>query len=479
VTGAPSPADVAWHLLTSAAELYRDSPRASRWLVGCLERLADPLRIAVAGQPGVGKSTLVNALAGEHIAPITVSAGIGVVAWFLDGAEPAGAVFPPGAPAVPVPVARKDRHLHIDLRQWQPEQVERVVVEWPARGLRDMALIDTPGDTPAEWLASTVDAVVYATRDPSDADLATLRAAQASDPTGAVTTILALTRADELGAGRIDALSSAKQIARRRRTDPAVHAVSQNVIAVAGLLGQAGRTLREDEFAALRALAGIARAELDAHLLSADRFVRADLPVRLSAEQRVDLLDRFGVFGIRLASTLIRRGADTQSGLAGQLVQRSGLSELRESIGSFFTDRAEVLRARSALAGLHVVLRGEPRPRAAQLAAAAERALAGAHDLAELRLLAALRAGRLTLPGTLADTAERLTGGLGTGITERLGLPADAAPDDVRNAVYDELGQWRAQAESPLLGAAQRSAARTVVRSCEGLLSTLAPPAYR
>jgi hypothetical protein len=251
------------------------------------------------------------------------------------------------------------------------------------------------------------------------------------------------------------------------------------VVAVAGLLGQAGRTLREDEFVALRALAGIARAELDAYLLSADRFVHADLPVRLGPEARVELLDRFGVFGIRLASTLIRRGADSQSGLAGQLVQRSGLSELRESIGSFFTDRADVLRARSALAGLNLVLRGEPRPRSGQLAAAAEQALAGAHDLAELRLLSALRAGRLTLPGTLADTAERLAGGLGTGIADRLGLPADAAEDDVRNAVYDELGQWRAQAESPLLGAAQRAAARTVVRSCEGLLTALAPPAYR
>jgi hypothetical protein len=38
------------------------------------------------------------------------------------------------------------------------------------------------------------------------------------------------------------------------------------------------------------------------------------------------------------------------------------------------------------------------------------------------------------------------------------------------------VGQWLAQAESPLLGAAQRAAAATVVRSCEGLLRTLACP---
>lgn len=476
MTQRPGPADVAWQLLTSAAQVYRDSPKASRWLVGCLERLAEPVRIAVAGAPGVGKSTLVNALAGEQVAPIEAG-GVGVFAWYRDGGEPAAVVCQAGAPPFEVPVVRRDRQLHLDLRQWQ--DVERVVVDWPARGLRDMTLIDTPGQADANWLAGQADAVVHVTREPAADDLAALRSVQDAAPGGAITAIIALARADELGAGRIDALSSAKQIARRRRSDAAVHAVSQNVVAIAGLLGQAGRTLRDDEFAVLRALSGIARADLDRFLLSADRFVTADLPLSLPGEARIALLDRFGVFGIRLASTLIRRGAETQAALAGQLVQRSGLSELRDSITSFFIDRADVLKARSALAGLRVVLNAEPRPQAGQLAAAAERAIVSCHDVAELRLLSALRSGRITLPGNLADTAERLTGGLGTGLPERLGLTAEATIDDLRDTVYDELGQWQAQAESPLLGAAQREAARTVVRSCEGLLTQLTQsPAY-
>jgi hypothetical protein len=456
-------------MLTSAAQLYRDSPRASQFLVGCLERLAEPVRIAVAGPAGVGRSTLVNALAGELIAPIEVADGAGVVAWYRDGAEPGAVVYQRDAPPRPVPgVTRRDRQLLIDVRHWRAEQVDHVLVDWPARGLRDMVLIDARGGTGADWLAAHADALVYATRDPDDTDLELLRS-------WGDATIIALTRADELGAGRIDALTSAKQIARRRRADVAVHAVSQNVVAVAGLLAQAGRTLRDDEFAALRTLAGIPRVELDRFLLSADRFVTADLP--LTAHERAALLDRFGVFGVRLCATLIRRGADTRTGLAGQLAQRSGLSELRESIMRFFLDRGDVLRARSALLGLGVVLRAEPRPQAARLAADAERAVASAHDFAELRLLAALRSGRVTLPG---DSAERLVGGNGTSIADRLGAEGEVSPDDLRDAVYDELTQWRAHAESPLLGAAQRAAARTVVRSCEGMLADLSPaPAYR
>jgi hypothetical protein len=345
-------------------------------------------------------------------------------------------------------------------------------VDWPARGLRDLVLVDTPSTVDAGWLAGQVDAIVYVTPEPNETDLDLLRSTQdiAGWPATHVNTILALSRADELGAGRIDALTSAKQIARRRRSDPAVHALCHNVIAVAGLLASAGRTLRDDEFAALRTLAGIARADLDAVLLSADRFAGADERVPISQAARVDLLDRFGVFGIRLACTLIRRGAHSHAALAGQLVQRSGISELRESIGRYFLDRGDVLRARSALLGLGMVLRAEPRPAAGQLASDAERAVASTHDFQELRLLSAIQTGRLTLPGQLAESAERMIGGHGTGIADRLALDGDPTEQDLRTAVYDQLGQWQAQAESPLLGARQRSAARTVVRTCEGLL---------
>ncbi len=358
-----------------------------------------------------------------------------------------------------------------------------MLVDWPARGLRDLVLIDTPATVAADWLAGQCDAVVYVTPEPTEADLDQLQSTMdiGGWPVGHVTTILALSRADELGAGRIDALTSAKQIARRRRADPVVHALCHNVVAVAGLLAATGRTLRDEEFAALSTLARTPRAELDTVLLSVDRFISADeLRVPMSRPARAELLDRFGVFGIRLACTLIRRGANTHAALAAQLVQRSGISELRESIARYVLTRGEVLRGRSALLGLGMVLRAEPRPAAAALAADAERAVASTHDFAELRLLSSLQCGRLTLPGGLAESAERLVGGHGVGVAERLGLDAETTSAELREAVFDRLEQWRAQAESPLLSARQRAGVRTVVRSCEGLLADLAPaPAYR
>ena len=78
-----------------------------------------------------------------------------------------------------------------------------------------------------------------------------------------INTIAVLSRADEIGVGRLDALNSARRIARRYRADDKIRGLCQTVVAVAGLLAQTGRTMRQQEFAALTALAALPRTELD------------------------------------------------------------------------------------------------------------------------------------------------------------------------------------------------------------------------
>src|SRR5919202_1828761 len=252
-----------------------------------------------------------------------------------------------------------------------------------------------------------------------------------------VNTVAVLSRADEIGVGRVDALRSARVIAARYRADETLRAFCQTVVPVAGLLAVTGRTMRQDEYAALAALAALPPEQLDA---------------------------------LRLSTTLIRQGAGDSSALAAQLVQRSGLVELREVLASQFSQRRDVLKARSALIALDLVLRREPRPAAAPLAVEVERILAGAHEFAELRLLSDLRGRVLRPPKDQAEEAERLIGGDGNAPNQRLGLPADADRDELRAVALDRLTAWRRRAESPLATRAMANAARVVVRSCEGIL---------
>ncbi|HKS47333.1 MAG TPA: hypothetical protein VJT49_19920 [Amycolatopsis sp.] len=322
----------------------------------------------------------------------------------------------------------------------------------------ELTVVDAPAPAPGtiEGTLSEADAVLHLVRHPHHAELDFLHTVQ-DHPiarAAAVNAIIVLSRADELGGGRVDGLISARRLARRYRREPQARGLCQDVVPVAGLLARAARTLTQADVDAFVELARVPRAQLEAHLLSVDRFAA------LSAGH-AELLARFGMFGIRVTLPIVRRDVRTVEDLFAQLVPRSGLAELLESIEKNFTRRRSVLKARSALLGLEVVLRMEPRPAAAELASQLEQTLASAHDFRELRLLAAIHTGRVKLPEDLRAEAVRLTGGQGTGLAERL------SEVDLRGAIQ----RWRHYAENPALGSAERRAATVVLRSCEAIAS--------
>jgi hypothetical protein len=476
-------------LLRRTIDTYRDSPQAVGWLQHNLQRFEEPLRVAIAGKVKAGKSTLLNALVGEQIAPTDAGECTRIVTWYQDAQFPRVTMFPRSAPPRQLTINRAGGGLSFDLQGTPVEQVEKLEVQWPSQSLRTQTLIDTPGiaslsaDTSAragaflapEDAPTQADAVIYLMRHLHATDVRFLESFfdQGVARATPVNTIGVLSRADEIGVGRLDALTSARKIARRYRADDKIRGLCQTVVAVAGLLAQTGRTMRQDEFAALTALAALPRSDIEAMLLSVDRFSRTELdaPDAPDAQTRAKLMERFGLFGVRLATTLIRQGMTDPNAIAAELVKRSGLDELRSVLSTQFTERRDLLKARSALLAVDLVLTREPRPSAAPLAAEVERILAGAHEFAELRLLSTLRAGAVKLPKEALQEAERLLGGEGGAAPSRLGLEPDASPQEIWDAALDAAGRWRRRAESPMSSRAVSDVARLVVRSCEGILA--------
>ncbi|GIM97383.1 hypothetical protein [Paractinoplanes toevensis] len=462
-------AERAGRLLDDAAQVFRGHERAETWLRRHRERLVEPLRLAVAGPPGSGKSTLVNALIGEDVAPVVVEGAGGAPVWFQDGPRPVAHVFPPDAPAWTAPMRRAKEAGHaVD---WALGGVSRVVVDWPCRALRHTRLLDAAGvegdtEVPA-------DALLYVTRHLGD-DLTPLQESQSGRGAGAfpVHVMVVLSRADETAGGRPDAILGARQIARRRRREPRVAALCQDVLALSGQLALAGRGLREEEYASVAAVAALPKADADARLLSTDRFTAAGFGVDVPVQRREALLRRFGIGGLRLAVTLVRSGARSRAELGAQLMRQSGLTELQASISDLFTARRDALKARTALIALDHLLRAESRPQAAHLVAELDRLVAGAHEFRELRLLAALRTGRVTLPAELAVEARRLAGGEGTAHAERLGLPAESPPEQLWPVAEDAAGRWHQQTRAATTAGGRR-AAEVVLRSCTAILDDL------
>jgi Dynamin family len=489
---APHLGSVVRVLLRRTIDTYHDSPQAVGWLQYNLNRFDEPLRVAIAGKVKAGKSTLLNALVGEEIAPTDAGECTRIVTWYLDAQIPKVTMFPRDAPPRQLTISRASGALKFDLQGTRVEDVDKLEVQWPSQSLRTHTLIDTPGiaslssDTSARAGAfltpddspSQADAVIYLMRHLHATDVRFLESFfdQGVAKATPINTIGVLSRADEIGVGRLDALSSARRIARRYRADEKIRGLCQTVVAVAGLLAQTGRTMRQDEFAALTALAELPRSDLDGMLLSVDRFSRTDLPDGVAgpdADARARLMERFGLFGVRLSTTLIRQGVTDPNAIASELVKRSGLDELRTVLTTQFSERRDLLKARSALLAVDLVLTREPRPAAAPLVAEVERILAGAHEFAELRLLSTLRSGAIRMPTEALQEAERLLGGDGGSAAARLGLEPDAGPDELWSAALDAVARWQRRAESPMSGRAVSDMARLVVRSCEGILAGL------
>jgi hypothetical protein len=476
-------------LLDDAIGVYEGTEEAAR-LAAQRARLDEPLRVAIAGRVKAGKSTLLNALVGEPLAPTDEGECTKIVTWYHDGVTYRVTIHPREGEPQAARFDRLEDAVVVDLGGLHPDDVERLDVEWPSASLRAMTLIDTPGIgalsgtpsastveflTPGEGRETDADAVLYLMKHlhTTDVDfLSTFHDEEVSQATP-VNAVAVLSRADEVGGGRLDSLESAATVAARYSADPKVRRLAQTVVPVAGLLGQTGVTLREAEYQALATLGNADAAEVDKLLLSADRFATADAHVGLTTMEREALLDRFGLFGVRLVVHLIREGTVANAdALSKELEARSGLPELREVLLTQFAERRDLLKARSGILAVEAVARADARPGSDALLAEVEQITAGAHELAELQLLASLRAGNVDAKPDDLEAMERLVGGEGATVPQRLGLSVDADPDAIRAAAAGELARWQKRAESPMASREVADASRLLVRTCEAILAS-------
>jgi hypothetical protein len=485
--GVPGRAEEVRELLQRARDVYAGDPDARAVLDHQLERLDAPLQVALAGKLKAGKSTLLNALMGVELAASDHAECTRVVTWYRYADVAAVTVHPVTGEAWSSAPRRGPRGLEIDLRGRTAEEIDRVEVGWPAPGLRRLTLIDTPGlDSlsravshrtsdflTAEGEESPVDAVVYLMRHLHATDVRFLESFQhtRSGRGAAPGTVAVLSRADEVGVGRIDAMISAGRVAERYREDAALRPLCQTVLPVDGLLAQTGQTLTEDELAHLRALASLDKAVTDDLLLSVDRFRRPSLSLPVAAPARAQLLARFGLFGVRLTLALLRTKELRASALSDELVRRSGLAELRRVLDAQLSERRDHLRAHGAVRALARLVADAPVPGSAELAAQCERLSLAAHEMRELEVLSALRSADVQLDAAELAAAERLLGSAGQDPVDRLALRADARPADVEAAAARALARWEDRAQDPLLNRDTRHACRVLVRTCEAILA--------
>jgi len=481
-----APLGVADEILVIARTLAARStdPAITAAANAVVERLDGPLRVAIAGRVKAGKSTLLNALVGERLAPTDAGECTRIVSRYRRGPSYEVVARLRDGTSQSLGFDRAAGALDIRLGGIAERDVELIDVAWPTSTLAEVTLIDTPGlasindensRRTREFLevdsehASDADAVIYLLRHAHRSDVAFLdgfmdRSVSAASPVNAVAV---LSRADEIGGGRLDAMASAGRIARRYEVDAEFRTLCAAVVPMAGLLAETGLTLREDEVASLRMLATTDDDTLARMLLSADCFCEVSAS-ELTVELRRELLDRLGMFGVRLAVQEICSGrASTAATLGPLLVEHSGLADLRRLLSKHFGPRARVLQARTAISSLRLLartIRETDAPLAAEVERELERIEVTTVEFAQARAVHLIGTGAVDLTAPERVEMERIVAG--NRGAPLLGLPTSATGDEIRSAAIESITRWRIRAGDPL-------ADPTTVEVCEVAIRTL------
>jgi hypothetical protein len=174
------------------------------------------------------------------------------------------------------------------------------------------------------------------------------------------------------------------------------------------------------------------------------------------------------MFGIRLAVDEVHSGRATTAATLGPiLVQRSGLSALRDLISRHFAPRARVLQARSGLTALRSIARTirESDPTvAADIERRVEQIEATTVEFAQVRAAHLVGSGAVVLAASERADLDRLLSGQAPSLM--VGLDASATSAAVRTAALAGIGRWRTLASDPL-------ADPTLVEVCDVAARTL------
>lgn len=431
-------------------------------------RLLSPLRVGVAGSVSSGKSTLVNALLGQRIAPVDAGECTRLVTWFRYDHHQRVEVQHRDGTMHSVPFA-PGTHIPDDLGA-APDEIARVIVNLSNDRLRDLTIIDTPGlntvtdenqqaASDALGLAdgsreagdsqlamSDADALLFLTPHVRESDVAVLeRFRTLFDASGlsSANAVGILSKVDRLAPDG-DPWPVAHRLAAAARERLA--AVVSEVVPVIGLMAETGATdqFTETDAYALAALAQLDELDLEDALLSPRDLLDAEVP-GASRDQLRRLLGMLDIHGIGVGVALVGEGARGAGSLLKGFRARSGLDPLAAAVEHGFARRASALKARGGLSDLRrlaVRAGGEDAEAIAAMARPLERIELdpALHDLRILDALRSVEEGAVRLPPDLLDALRRLA--LEETPVKQLGLDRAADPGEIAAAASRAVAAW-------------------------------------
>lgn len=449
------------------------------------EELDQPLRVAVTGRVNAGKSTLVNALLRQRIAPTDVSECTQYAAWFRFGTPERVEVVGPDGTRRAVTL-RPDGRLPAALGDLNDHDVARIDVFLSNETLRNLTLIDTPGlasgrddvqptdqilalDRRTRTALAEADAMIFLVaghvRVDDELMLEEFRNLTSKLAPSSINTLAIVSRTDQAVEVGGDALGAAAP--RCAELAAELRSVVAQVLPVVGLLAETAEcgvlTARD-----LNDLAALIhdREKFDRALLSVDRFIRAD---QLGGNERTrsQLLAALDLHGLAILAQHIESGSTTAGILIDDLRRHSGIDAVRFAVEHNLAEHADVVKASWALSGLQsLAFQVDVMDRDLLIDAAERIELAPTmHRIAEVAVLRQVAAQHPDLQRIDDGEVRRLVHG--TCLTDRLGIESDASPDETLAVTREGSNRWRTIGNDAGSSPALQAVAATLARSYE------------
>ncbi len=467
-------------VLDRAASTVPEPVRAS--LESLITGLGEPLRVAITGRVSSGKSTIVNALLRQRIAPTDVSECTRYVTAFSFGVPERVEVVARSGVRLRV---RLDEHgrLPVRLPDLGGEVVDHLEVFLSNDSLRSMTLIDTPG------LSSTNDDISSLTTELLAIDRASRQAISGADAlvlvlggefraddaefldayhrlfggigASAVNTVAIVNKVDLFADERLDPVADAQS--RCRDLSTRLTASVAGVLPLIGLLAETAEaaTLTNRELDVLQRAARADERTRSLGLLSVDRALRSSL-FGEDPEQRAELLDKLDLVGARLLLTELADSPLGDGEAIELLRRRSGLPALRQLLDQELGTNADALKAAWALTNLErLAYRLDPATRLSLVdlldSLQVDPVLHRVRELGALQRLVAEGARLSFRPAVVAELASLLR-------VRREDQQATAVTAEQAAA---GAARWKSIANDPASGATERMISETAARAYE------------
>lgn len=459
-----------------------------RELLQCYQRLEQPMRVAIVGLIKAGKSTTINVLLGEAlVATGTVEATFNVN-WLKYGEKPSLRVhFKDGHPPENKSVEELTAlTLRADANRTYLVSIKHIEVFYPNRILQTFNLIDTPGlesyyeddsQNTRDFLQLHGQALTEVTQtEATNADAVLYLFSQGLNKSGQsvmkefqgptvgratpVNAIGVLTKVDFYWPAESEPLAVGHKITQRLMSDhPQLHNLFYTIYPVSGFLALGAQTLTPSEFEVLSKLAALPEERLDRLIKDVRRISREypEEPNIPPVAERQRVLNRLGQYGMWLACRIISSGVTEQEQLAKELIEHSGMPQLKDLIASHFGKRAFLIKLSTGLRQITAAcFREKLHQTAAELEIVkevgrrVEEIESLAHDFNELRVLRSHYERKLSFEPDEVKQLLEATGENGSSCAQRLGMDERSTIAEMLPVAKERMRYWRLRASDQM-----------------------------